>query len=159
MGKNLAGQLNYMGFFSFMYSERSVISGEDTEFPPQLPEGLMSKHDAPDGQHPSLKFWFTPEALQQQVRRRLIFRLKFSLPFIPRAKIGPCHSLSPFLHGLGGTLMGGKSGDESPFGRVIVLATRSQCGGMLQTFVCLGIQTSTYQVLSIVPTITCTCFV
>jgi hypothetical protein len=109
VGKNLAGQLNYMGFFSFMYSERSVISGENTEFPPQLPQGLMRKHDAPDGQHPSLKFWFTPEALQQQVRRRLISPLKFSPPFMPRAKFGPRHCRSPSPHRLFGIPMGGNN--------------------------------------------------
>lgn len=66
VGLNLGGKINYLGFFTFMHSERSVIAGEDAIFPPELPEPLKRKHNAPDSQHPSLKFWFAPETLEQQ---------------------------------------------------------------------------------------------
>jgi len=63
-GLDADGPLPFTGFYIFQLGIHSVIAGQDSRFPSQLPQRLKLPHHAPDALHPNLKFWFAPEALE-----------------------------------------------------------------------------------------------
>ena len=43
------------------YTAKSVITGMDSYFPPNLPDSLKALYVTPDSTHPNLAYWYTPD--------------------------------------------------------------------------------------------------
>lgn len=65
---NVNGTVPYTGFHIYQYAPHGVITGRNAHFPDQLPDKLKTRN-VPDSLHPNLRFWFTPEQLDQEGRK------------------------------------------------------------------------------------------
>ena len=67
VGMNSNGTVPYAGFYIYQYSPRSVMTGRHTDFFPEaLPDSLKVRFHVPDSLHPNLRFWFTPDQLDEE---------------------------------------------------------------------------------------------
>lgn len=66
VGINRNGTLPYFGFHIYQFAPRGVMTGRNSIFPEELPDKLKVKFHVPDSLHPNLRFWFTPDQLDQE---------------------------------------------------------------------------------------------